>query len=155
MPEDARTPATDPARPHRGTIFVEDAELLDIEAWPGEQFIMRLVAPKCAARARPGSFVHLNCDSALPMRRPLSLMRADPGSGVIEILFKIVGEGLRLLSRRRPGDRISVLGPIGQPFVPHTALALGDDLFTEIHPHHVGHVAEPQQKAHPGAAASG
>ena len=121
MPEDARTPATDPARPHRGTIFVEDAELLDIEAWPGEQFIMRLVAPKCAARARPGSFVHLNCDSALPMRRPLSLMRADPGSGVIEILFKIVGEGLRLLSRRRPGDRISVLGPIGQPFTPSAA----------------------------------
>ena len=103
---------------HRGTIFVEDAELIDIEAWPGEQFIMRLVAPQCAARARAGSFVHVSCDPLLPMRRPLSLMRADPGSGVIELLFKIVGEGLALLASRRPGERVSVMGPIGRPFAP-------------------------------------
>jgi dihydroorotate dehydrogenase electron transfer subunit len=45
-------------------------------------------------------------------------MRADPGSGVIEFLFKVVGEGLALLARRRPGERVSVLGPIGQPFAP-------------------------------------
>jgi dihydroorotate dehydrogenase electron transfer subunit len=105
-------------RPHRGTIFVEDAEVLDIEAWPGEQFIMRLVAPQCAAHARAGSFAHVTCDPALPMRRPLSLMRADPGSGVIEFLFKIVGDGLRLLSQRRPGEKVSVMGPIGKPFAP-------------------------------------
>ena len=111
-------PGADPGRPHRGTIFVEDAEVLDVEAWPGEQFVMRLVAPKCAAHARPGSFAHVTCDPLLPMRRPLSLMRADPGSGVIEFLFKIVGEGLELLSRRRPGETVSVLGPIGTPFAP-------------------------------------
>ena len=105
-------------RPHRGTIFVEDAEILDIESWPGEQYIMRLVAPQCAARARPGSFAHVTCDPLLPMRRPLSLMRADPGSGVIEFLFKTVGEGLALLARRRPGETVSVMGPIGQPFAP-------------------------------------
>jgi dihydroorotate dehydrogenase electron transfer subunit len=103
---------------HRGTIFVEDAEVIDVEAWPGDQYIMRLVAPKCAASARPGSFAHVACDPLLPMRRPLSLMRADPGSGVIEFLFKIVGEGLTLLSRRKPGDRVNVMGPIGRPFAP-------------------------------------
>jgi dihydroorotate dehydrogenase electron transfer subunit len=106
------------ARPHRGTIFVEDAEVLDVEAWPGEQFIMRLVAPQCARHARAGSFAHVTCDPSLPMRRPLSLMRADPDTGVIEFLFKIVGDGLRLLSRRRPGDLVSVMGPIGRPFAP-------------------------------------
>jgi dihydroorotate dehydrogenase electron transfer subunit len=103
---------------HRGTIFVEDAEVIDVEAWPGDQYIMRLVAPKCAARARPGSFAHVTCDPMLLMRRPLSLMRADPGSGVIEFLFKIVGEGLTLLSRRKAGDLVSVMGPIGRPFAP-------------------------------------
>ena len=105
-------------KPHRGTIFLEDAEVLDVEAWPGEQYIMRLVAPKTAARARAGSFAHVACDPSLPMRRPLSIMRADPGSGVIEFLFKIVGEGLALLAKRRPGDLVSVLGPIGVPFAP-------------------------------------
>ncbi|HUG97990.1 MAG TPA: dihydroorotate dehydrogenase electron transfer subunit [Gammaproteobacteria bacterium] len=102
----------------RGTIFLEDAEVLDVEGWPGEQYIMRVVAPKCAAHARPGSFSHVACDPLLPMRRPLSLMRADPGSGVIEFLFKTVGEGLALLAQRRPGELVSVLGPIGRPFAP-------------------------------------
>jgi dihydroorotate dehydrogenase electron transfer subunit len=105
-------------RPHRGTIFLEDAEVLDVEHWPGEQCIMRLVAPRCAAHARPGSFAHVACDPLLPMRRPLSLMRADPGSGVIEFLFKTPGEGLALLASRRPGETVSVLGPIGRPFSP-------------------------------------
>jgi dihydroorotate dehydrogenase electron transfer subunit len=36
----------------------------------------------------------------------------------IEVLYKIVGDGLRWLSAKRPGDSISVLGPIGQPFRP-------------------------------------
>ena len=102
----------------RGTIFLEDAEVLDVEDWPGGQCIMRLVAPKCAAHARPGSFSHVACDPLLPMRRPLSLMRADPGSGVVEFLFKTVGEGLALLAQHRPGELVSVLGPIGRPFAP-------------------------------------
>lgn len=108
------TAAQKHAQRHRGTLFVEDAELIATEAFPGDQFIMRLRAPKCAAAAKPGSFVHINCDDALPMRRPLSIMRAVDDS--IEVLYKIVGEGLHLLAGKRPGDTISVLGPIGQPF---------------------------------------
>ena len=88
------------------------------ESWPGEQFVLRIAAPKCAARALPGSFVHLTCDPDLPMRRPLSIQRVNAKEGWIEILYKIVGPGLRALSRRKPGDAISVLGPIGQPFRP-------------------------------------
>ena len=95
-------------------IFVQDGEILSIEAFAGDQFIMRIRAPKCAATAEPGSFVHITCDDSLPMRRPLSIMRAS--DDWIEILYKIVGQGLRLLSQKKPGDQVSVLGPIGQPF---------------------------------------
>jgi dihydroorotate dehydrogenase electron transfer subunit len=87
---------------------------LSIAAFPGDQFVMRIRAPKCAAAAKPGSFVHITCDESLPMRRPLSIMRV--GDDWIEILYKIVGHGLRLLSQRQPGDKVSVLGPIGQSF---------------------------------------
>jgi dihydroorotate dehydrogenase electron transfer subunit len=104
---------------HRNTIFLEDAEVLEHETHPGEQFILRVRAPKCAAAARAGSFAHLTCDPALPMRRPLSIMRVDPDAGLVEFLYKIVGQGLRLLSLRRPGDRLSLLGPIGRPFRPN------------------------------------
>ena len=103
---------------HRGSICLEDAQIVSQETWPGEQFVLRIKAPKCAARALPGSFVHLTCDPDVPMRRPLSIQRVDASEGWIEILYKIVGPGLRALSRRRTCDAISVLGPIGQPFRP-------------------------------------
>ena len=42
------------------------------------------------------------------MRRPLSIMRADPKSGWIEVLYKVIGDGLRALSRARPGEKLSL-----------------------------------------------
>jgi len=105
--------------PQRGTLFVEDAEVLSHQAFPGDQYLMRLWSPECARQARPGQFVHLTCDPALPLRRPISLMRVNPRESWIEILFKAVGEGTRLLARRKPGDLISSIGPIGNPFQLH------------------------------------
>lgn len=112
------TAAQKHAQRNRNTIFVEDGELVSVERFPGDQFVMRIHAPKCAAAAEPGSFVHITCDPSLPMRRPLSIMRVK--DDCIDILYKIVGEGLRRLSEKKPGDIMSVLGPIGQPFRPST-----------------------------------
>jgi len=39
----------------------------------------------------------------------------------IEVLYKVVGEGLNLLARKLPGELIEILGPIGQPFRPSLA----------------------------------
>ena len=108
-------------RDHRGTIFVEDAELLSQQEFPGRQFVIRLRAPKCAAAATPGSFAHLSCDALIPMRRPLSIMRVDAQAGWIEILYKIVGPGLEALSGQPVGTVLSVMGPIGQGFRPSAA----------------------------------
>jgi len=108
-------------RAHRGTIFVEDAELLSQQEFPGSQFVIRLRAPQCAAAATPGSFAHLTVDPQIPMRRPLSIQRADAAAGWIEILYKIVGPGLAALSQRPVGSPISVLGPIGNGFKPSPA----------------------------------
>jgi dihydroorotate dehydrogenase electron transfer subunit len=105
-------------RSHRGTIFVEDAELLETREYPGQQYVVRLRAPKCAAAATPGSFAHLTCDPLLPMRRPLSIMRADAKAGWIDILYKIVGPGLEALAKQPQGATLSVMGPIGKGFVP-------------------------------------
>jgi len=106
-------------RPHRGTIFEERAEVLAHERFAGDQFVLTLKAPKCARAAAPGSFVHLSCDEQVPMRRPLSIMRAHPERGSIEVLYKIVGPGLGALAARRVGEAINALGPIGNGFVPH------------------------------------
>lgn len=106
-------------RAHRGQIFLEVAEILSQEPYPGAQYQLRLQAPQCASHARPGSFVHLQCDPLQPLRRPLSILRASPQQGWVELLYKVVGTGTQLLSSRRVGERVSLLGPIGQPFTAH------------------------------------
>ncbi len=106
------------AQQNRATLFVEDAAVISVERFPSEQFIVRLNAPQCARHATAGSFVHVQCDETIPMRRPLSIMRADSVAGWIEVLFKIVGEGLRSLGNKKPGDKMSIIGPIGHGFSP-------------------------------------
>ncbi len=103
-------------RPHRNTLHLEQAAIMSIEHFAGDQVIMRLSSPTLAARALPGQFVHVQCDPSLPMRRPMSLMRADSQAGWVDILFKVHGHGTRLLAKRRVGDTLSVLGPIGRTF---------------------------------------
>jgi len=111
--------ATTKAQKNRATIFVEDGEVIDVSVFPGEQYIYRLQASQCASHALPGSFVHVQCDTELSMRRPLSIMRANPKEGWIDLHFKIVGEGLRLFASRKTGDKMSLIGPIGRPFEAH------------------------------------
>ncbi|MBT8445005.1 MAG: dihydroorotate dehydrogenase electron transfer subunit [Gammaproteobacteria bacterium] len=114
---------------NRGTICVEDAEVLEHRAYADDQYVLRLLAPDCAARAIAGSFAHVRCSDDIPMRRPLSIMRARADEGWIEVLYKVVGHGLQRLAEAQPGDRISMLGPIGNGFTVDkqrtTALMIG------------------------------
>lgn len=105
------------AQENRGSIFVEDGELLNVDRWPDDQFVLRIRAPRTASRATAGSFIHIQCDAHIPMRRPLSIMRANADDGWIDILFKTVGEGLAALAQAEAGDSLSLIGPIGNGFV--------------------------------------
>ena len=101
---------------HRNTIVPEQAEITSHHAFAGDQYILRLQAPEIARRAQAGSFVHIQCDPQLPMRRPISLMRVDSKSGWIELLYKVLGEGTKRLAQRKAGEIVDVMGPIGVPF---------------------------------------
>jgi len=100
----------------RGTIYLESAQVLSQQSFDGDQYILRVQAADCAATARAGQFAHLSCDPMLAMRRPISIMRVDAEQGWVDFLYKAVGKGTALLAQRKPGENISVLGPIGQPF---------------------------------------
>jgi dihydroorotate dehydrogenase electron transfer subunit len=100
----------------RNTLHLEQAELLEHTAFAGDQYYMRLDAPLTASRALPGSFIHMQCDTELPMRRPMSIMRVDENAGWIDLLYKAHGIGTTLLSTRKVGESIDLIGPIGVPF---------------------------------------
>ncbi len=98
------------------TIAVEEAEVLGHVPWPAGQFVLTVRAPRAAVRARPGQFAHVAVGDGIPMRRPLSILASDPGAGTLAFLYKVVGLGTTALARREPGDRLSVMAPIGTPF---------------------------------------
>lgn len=100
----------------RASILVETGKIVTAKSFAGAQHVLRIEAPRIAARCRAGHFVHLRCAPDLLMRRPMSVMRADGEAGWIEILFKVHGLGTRALAERRIGETISLLGPIGKPF---------------------------------------
>jgi len=104
------------SKPHRDTILVEDAEILSHDAFAGDQYVLRVRAPGCAARALPGQFAHITVHPQRPMRRPISIMRVSSGEGWVDFLYKAVGEGTELLAQRRVGESINLMGPIGRPF---------------------------------------
>jgi dihydroorotate dehydrogenase electron transfer subunit len=87
-------------------------------------FVIRFLAPDIAATVRAGQFLNLKVtdDNDPLLRRPFSVYRADDGN--IEIIFNVVGKGTSLLRRKRPGDFLDVLGPLG------TTFTLSDPAFT-------------------------
>lgn len=76
--------------------------------------VLTLAAPEIADLASPGQFVNLSCNHFL--RRPIGIMDTDPSAGTIKVGIRIQGDGTRWLSERIPGDRLSVLGPLGHGF---------------------------------------
>ena len=80
-----------------------------------------LECPQGYHHAQPGQFVmvHLIGQNDLLLGRPFSIHRlvrqADKVQG-IELLYKVVGEGTRRMAALSPGDKLDVLGPLGQGF---------------------------------------
>lgn len=100
--------------------------LANQEISPG-YFRMRILAPGFSAVALPGQFVMLRPELALPtmLRRPFGVFRTGclppecdglPPREYMEILYKVVGQGTRILSELHAGDRVELLGPLGRCF---------------------------------------
>lgn len=100
------------------------AEVITNARLSSDYNVLSLAAPEIAAIARPGQFVMVKPSRGLDplLRRPFSIFEIlrSPGGALrgISILNKRVGQGTALLYDADAGDTISVLGPLGQPFVP-------------------------------------
>jgi dihydroorotate dehydrogenase electron transfer subunit len=50
------------------------------------------------------------------LRRPFSFHRIHAGEGTVDLLYRVVGRGTMMLSKCRPGDRLNLMGPLGNGF---------------------------------------
>ena len=92
-----------------------DARLRDVQSW-GDHFLFVIDAPEIGRAARPGQFVMVKvAEGADPLlRRPLGIHDADRKG--LALFFKIAGKGTEILSRKKPGDRVDLIGPLGNGF---------------------------------------
>jgi dihydroorotate dehydrogenase electron transfer subunit len=87
------------------------------EIMPGV-YLIRLDCPDIASSARPGRFVMVRCEGIeYQLRRPLSIHRLEENE--LSLLFSVVGRGTRWLARCQAGDRLDLLGALGNGFIIH------------------------------------
>ncbi|MGI5920244.1 MAG: dihydroorotate dehydrogenase electron transfer subunit [Syntrophomonadaceae bacterium] len=77
---------------------------------------MELAAAEMAAACKPGQFVHIRVSDSIDplLRRPLSVY--DIEQERLHLLYKVVGQGTRLLTRLVSNDYVDIMGPLGQGF---------------------------------------
>jgi dihydroorotate dehydrogenase electron transfer subunit len=92
-----------------------DARLREVQRW-GDFFRFTIEAPAMGKEARPGQFVMVKVsEGTFPLlRRPLGIHDADKDG--IGLFFKVAGPGTEILSRKKPGDRLDIIGPLGKGF---------------------------------------
>jgi dihydroorotate dehydrogenase electron transfer subunit len=85
---------------------------------------------------QPGQFVHLKVSEGIDplLRRPISISSIDRERKQFTIIYRAQGRGTALLSQKRTGDIVDVIGPLGNGFLleetnlNETALLVGGGL---------------------------
>ena len=92
------------------------AEVLSNKNITLNYFKITLNAPEICQDAQPGQFVHIKVTAGYDplLRRPFSIH--DTRDEKFEILYRVVGKGTDLLSRKEKSEKLDLLGPLGQGF---------------------------------------
>ena len=106
------------------TILEESSEIVFNRSLTPDTWLMALASPGIAGSAKPGQFVMLQVHSGNDplLRRPFSI--CGTGEGALFILYRVVGKGTAMMSRKKAGGTMSLLGPLGRGFE-----KMGDDAF--------------------------
>ncbi len=72
-----------------------------------------ILSGDCSSFVAPGQFINIEIDG-LYLRRPISISDYDEKS--FTIIYKVVGEGTRVMSLMRAGKELSILAPLGNGY---------------------------------------
>jgi dihydroorotate dehydrogenase electron transfer subunit len=97
-------------------MFEQTVQIVSNERDTDLYFRLVVRAPQIAPLVRPGQFAHVR---VLPMqgallRRPFSIFEAS--GDTFSILYKVVGQGTKVLSAMLPCEELSVIAPLGNGF---------------------------------------
>lgn len=97
---------------------VENGKIVSHRQVAQDMWELELAVPGITGECEPGQFVHIRVGNENDplLRRPLSLYDVDRKAGMASLLYKVVGQGTRLLTRLAAGDYLDVMGPLGRGF---------------------------------------
>lgn len=85
----------------------------------GDYWLIEVEAPTIASALRPGQFVNIRIENSLApfLRRPFSVYRVSTDRRRLQVAYKVLGEGTRLMTTTMPaGGRCDLIGPLGRGF---------------------------------------
>ncbi len=83
-----------------------------------DTFLLGFESPGIALESKPGQFVMIRVNNTYDplLRRPFSICGVRDKETVL-ILYRVLGKGTSLLSLKKKGETIAVMGPLGRGFM--------------------------------------
>ncbi len=83
-----------------------------------EHYCLTLKNDILANTTKPGQFVNLRIDGRddLLLRRPFSVAMTRPPQSLLEIVYRVVGQGTRSMTELSRGEKVDLIGPLGTGF---------------------------------------
>jgi len=93
-------------------------KIISVEKLTPLLFKLTLQSEYIAKNAKPGQFVNIKCSGGTDalLRRPISICCVNREQSLFDIVFEVRGRGTEILSQKKPGDILDILGPLGKPF---------------------------------------
>ena len=90
------------------------AELVSKEILAEGIYKFAIKAKEIASEAKAGQFLEIKVTDTIEpfLRRPISIFNINGEN--VEFIFQVKGKGTELLSNKKVGDKIDVLGPLGK-----------------------------------------
>jgi len=99
-------------------MYEESTEVVFNKRVARDTFFMGFRSASMADASRAGQFVMMQVRPGIDplLRRPFSICGVN--RDVLLILYRVVGRGTAILSEKKTGESLSVLGPLGKGFEP-------------------------------------
>ena len=95
----------------------EYAEVIGQEKIAEDIFSLWIGCAGIAGQAKAGQFLSLySADKSRMLPRPISICEIDRERGRIRLVYRVAGAGTEEFSRLEAGERVEVLGPMGNGF---------------------------------------
>ncbi len=101
-----------------GKKAVGDFKVVSNNPLNANNFLIKMEAPEPLPDIHPGQFVNIEIKNAeeVFLRRPFSVFEVDYTRNTLSIIVKILGRGSKKLTGAKPGEKLSLIYPLGKGF---------------------------------------